>query len=514
MFFYDQSGNEFAETTQAEVTQAEVTQAEVTQAEVGTSIQTKESDSDSDVDLQRPTGSSIAVMPFVNMSADKEQEYFSDGISEEILNVLSQIQNLHVTSRSSSFAFKGRNTNLKEVANLLGVSNILEGSVRKSGDRIRITAQLIAADSDNHLWSKTFDRTLTVDNIFDIQDEIAAAIVNSLKTELGLDVNVASRRQTSNMEAYDALLLASYHFSRLQFREGQLSMLRAIRLDPEYEDAYAFLAVSHTNRIWFGLSSWEEELPTIQGYVDKTLSLNPSHKGALSVSAIIRFYYYHDFQDALDIIARAEDSMGMWYPVMLVTLGQLEAAVKIREHQAKLNPLSPDAHRLHAMFLNWVGRSDDALRAWEKAGRLGLLDPIFSARLALGRGDREALEDQLEPIRLKIGDKAFAYMIYTAYFHFLSGDYEAAKGIFTPVHDSPNDYNFMTNAWSAYFHRDLESYIDYYARALEANEIQAWMGVSTVPADILEHPEFEEMLKRFQVDKKSVGKLKLPKLPI
>jgi TolB-like protein len=117
---------------------------------------------------QEPQGSSIAVLPFVNMSSDEEQEYFSDGISGEILNVLAQIPKLHVTSRSSSFAVKNKEINLSEVARLLGVKNILEGSVRKSGDELRITVQLVAAGSDKHLWSKTFDRTLTVNNIFEI----------------------------------------------------------------------------------------------------------------------------------------------------------------------------------------------------------------------------------------------------------------------------------------------------------------------------------------------------------
>ena len=144
-----------------------------------------------------PTGSSIAVLPFVNMSSDPEQEYFSDGISEEILNVLTQIPNLHVTSRSSSFSFKGKENITSEVAAKLGVKNILEGSVRTSGKFIRITAQLITADSDKHLWSETYDRELTVDNIFAIQDEISNAIVSALKVHL-LKGIVSNPNKTNN----------------------------------------------------------------------------------------------------------------------------------------------------------------------------------------------------------------------------------------------------------------------------------------------------------------------------
>jgi TolB-like protein len=129
---------------------------------------------------------SIAVLPFVNMSSDPEQDYFSDGISEEILNLLVRVEGLSVASRTSAFSFKGSDENLAEIADVLGVDHILEGSVRKSNDRVRITAQLIDAQSDRHLWSETFDRELT--DIFAIQDDISGAIVEALRTTLGVAI--------------------------------------------------------------------------------------------------------------------------------------------------------------------------------------------------------------------------------------------------------------------------------------------------------------------------------------
>jgi TolB-like protein/Tfp pilus assembly protein PilF len=187
------------------------------------------------------THKSIAVLPFVNMSSDAEQEYFSDGISEEILNSLARVKNLKVAGRTSSFAFKGQNQDLRAIGETLGVGHILEGSVRKSGATVRITAQLIQVEDGFHLWSDTYDRELT--DVFAIQDEIATAILEQLKAHLledGAEVVVAATR--TNSEAYDLYLLAKQRiYERMQKPlESARDMLdRAIELDPEYAPAYA-----------------------------------------------------------------------------------------------------------------------------------------------------------------------------------------------------------------------------------------------------------------------------------
>jgi TolB-like protein len=195
-----------------------------------------------------PEGSSIAVLPFVNMSSDKEQEYFSDGISEEILNVLAKLPKLHVTSRSSSFFYKGKDIKISQVAEELGVNNILEGSVRRSGNKIRITAQLIEAKTDKHLWSQTYDREIK--DIFAVQDEIAQAIVVVLKDILQIDTlintTLTSTTLTANLEAYDLFLKGRHAFYQ---REGYLDsaielLQQAVELDPQFSEAWAFLAAS------------------------------------------------------------------------------------------------------------------------------------------------------------------------------------------------------------------------------------------------------------------------------
>jgi TolB-like protein len=189
---------------------------------------------------------SIAVLPFVNLSSDPEQEYFSDGISEELLNVLAQIPSLRVAARTSSFQFKGDNRDIGEIAELLKVEHVLEGSVRKAGSRLRITAQLIEARNGYHLWSDTYDREL--EDVFAIQDEISNAIADALRTQLGLAdmASPAASRATANTSAYEAFLKGRALINQrgnAAITEAVEELERSIRLDPNYAPARAQLAI-------------------------------------------------------------------------------------------------------------------------------------------------------------------------------------------------------------------------------------------------------------------------------
>jgi TolB-like protein len=192
-----------------------------------------------------PPEKSIAVLPFVNMSGNAEQEYFSDGISEELLNLLAQIPELTVISRSSAFSFKGKDVDLRTVAEQLNVAHVLEGSVRKVGNRVRITAQLIEARSDSHLWSESYDRTL--DDIFAIQDEISAGIVEALKEHLGLQVGATPRViAAANTEAHDAYLRGRYlvvQRTPASIKGAVREFEKAVELDPDFALAHAELAL-------------------------------------------------------------------------------------------------------------------------------------------------------------------------------------------------------------------------------------------------------------------------------
>ena len=307
---------------------------------------------DGEVTTSTWKGPSIAVLPFVNMSEDASNEYFSDGISEEILNALASVKELKVAGRTSSFAFKGQNQDLREVGHALGVQHILEGSVRKSGNKVRITAQLIQVDDGFHLWSETYDRELN--DVFAIQDEISQAILAQLKTQLvggASDAVVATR---ANTEAYDLYLLAK---QRLYERTPQSIQVaaelldKAIALDPNYAPAYAQRGVA-TLLLSSGSGSYgtipvELALPQAKLYIDKALELD-------------------------DGLAEGWAARGLYYNNM--PIGGTEKAIEALEKALALNPGLIDASNWLQASLQNVGRVKDSLRVMEA---LVERDPLY-----------------------------------------------------------------------------------------------------------------------------------------
>jgi TolB-like protein/Flp pilus assembly protein TadD len=274
------------------------------------------------------TDKSIAVLPFTDLSPEGDQAYFSDGVSEEILNVLAQIPNLQVISRSSAFSFKGKGVDIPTVAKQLGVANVLEGSVRKSGKRIRITAQLIDARTDMHLWSETYDREL--DDVFAVQDEIAAAISDALKVELALDTAMGEALQptvikASNTDAYDAYLRGR-ELIHLRGRENLEDAVRhlehSLRLDNNFASAHAQLAIA------------------------TTLLLNsPSSYGTLSLEEVRRRAIPH-FERALELEPKLAEAHG-GLALLAMSSGDPTSAIEYARRAVELNPSYSDA-------INWL----------------------------------------------------------------------------------------------------------------------------------------------------------------
>lgn len=314
----------------------------------------------------QPEGTSIAVLPFVNMSSDKEQEYFSDGISEEILNVLAQIPKLHVTSRSSSFFYKGSKINISEVANKLGVTNILEGSVRKSGNRIRITAQLIEAETDNHLWSETYDRELV--DIFEIQDEISAAIVMALKTKLGLDVKAATRDMSKvNLDAHNEYLQGRFYIekrNRVDLEKALTHFDKAIELAPDYAPAWmgkawAILFLSETN---YGNIPSEISLAKARPAIEKALQLAPDLPEAHGVMGLLESNSDIDkaiaqFKTAIELNPNYSDAYS-WYGNTL--FDQPKKRLESYQKAVQLSPMAILANSNYGFDLIKYGRIDEA----------------------------------------------------------------------------------------------------------------------------------------------------------
>ncbi len=276
-----------------------------------------------------PEAKSIAVLPFVDMSQTKDQEYFSDGLSEELLNLLAKVPALQVTSRSSAFSYKGKDLKLAQVARELNVAHILEGSVRKSGNRLRITAQLIDARTDKHLWSETYDRSL--DDIFAVQDEIAAAVVTQLKVTL---LGAAPKAKAVNPKAY-ALLLQARQLSRQRTAEGldQAVALyqQALATDPSLAAAWDGLADCYTNQADSGLRTNEEGYRLAREAVDKALAIDPNSALAYARLGLI--------------LATVND-------------GDLTAAARHFAHALELEPTNTDIMTEAMRFARGIGRFD------------------------------------------------------------------------------------------------------------------------------------------------------------
>jgi len=322
---------------------------------------------------------SIAVLPFVNMSADPEQEYFSDGISEELLNLLAQIPDLRVISRSSAFTFKGKDVAIPEVAKQLNVAHVLEGSVRKSSNRVRITAQLIDARADTHLWSQTYDRTL--DDIFAVQDEIAAAIGDALKIELALgggDTSLPMAISAASASAYDAYLQGRELVSNRDDIEGAVRLLeRAVQLDDNFAPAHAQLAIAISLLSGVSLS---EKIRRAVPHLDRALTIEPDLAEAHGGKALLA-YEGRDWEATIEHARRAlavnpnyVDAMH-WLYGALQLVGQDEEAEAVGEKMLAVDPLAVPILTRRALALADQGRIEEAHR---------LADQILARSLRMG----------------------------------------------------------------------------------------------------------------------------------
>ena len=322
---------------------------------------------------------SVAVIPFINMSDDEANVYFSDGISEELLNVLVKVQSLRVPSRTSSFAFKGIDKNLSEIGQQLGVEHILEGSVRKSGNRIRVTAQLVEVKTDTHLWSETYTREL--DDIFAVQDEIAQAIVEALQLTLTVADNQRLRtHSTTNVEAYNKYLLGR-HLWNLRTPQSLQSAVNSFReavdLDSGYDQAWAALAETYAIIPEYRAGSINEYIPLAREAVAKALAINPKSARALSASGYFKAYYDFDWEGANADLKRAVmlepgyANAHQWYGEILCQQGYLEEALEQLQLARKADPLSVVVRHVPGYFLLWNFRLEEAEKHYMDALALG-----------------------------------------------------------------------------------------------------------------------------------------------
>jgi TolB-like protein len=352
-----------------------------------------------------PDGRAIAVLPFVNMSGEPEQEYFSDGISEDIITAISRLRWFAVISRTSSFAFKGRSVPMKQIAEELGVGYLVEGSVRKSGDRVRITAQLNDAATGSQLWAERYERNLS--DIFAVQDEITEAIVAAIEPQLYAAEHLRARRRArENLDAWHLVMRALAHFWRVTVEDNAMAqelLGQAIAIDPNCAQALAVLAVSH---IFGARMGWENV--------------------AAATKAAERAAFMAFRADSEDPWAHL--ALGCTYPY----LGRIEDSLAAFESALRLNPSFSLAQGCYGLVLSWCGRWREGAEAARRALRLSPRDPFSAVYYGIAgyaafveRDYDEAIRLSREGIRQRT-DFAGGYRVLTAAAA-MAGDLDLAR---------------------------------------------------------------------------------------
>ena len=325
-------------------------------------------------ELAPPDKPSIAVLPFDNMSNDPEQDFLADGLTEDIITSLSKISTLFVIARNSTFSYKGTSPDVRQVARELGVRNVLEGSVQKAGNRVRITAQLIDASNGNHLWAERYDRELS--DVFDLQDEITQEVTTAMEIRLAEGEQVRlRRRQTNDLAAWECYTRGQSYLRIMNRQDNAQAhdlVRQAVEIDPEFASAWSLLAWIHLMdaRI-VGGETLDESLEKAEDCIERSLALDVTQPDALMVKAQLRLHQRR-FDEALALSTQAID----------------------------FGPNVADCYTMQALVLNYIGRPDEALRLAEQGMRLSPFYPDFylgnlgiSYRL-LGRYDEAISADQ------------------------------------------------------------------------------------------------------------------------
>lgn len=337
----------------------------------------------------KQTKNRLAVLPFVNISADPENEYFSDGITEELLNTLTKVDGLQVTSRTSAFAFKGKNNDIRDIAIQLNVDKVLEGSVRKSGNRVRITSQLINAADGYHIWSETYDRNLT--DIFELQDEISGIITNKLRENLlpSQKEEKLVKAPVKSIEAYTSYLKGLHFWNKLTPADGKRCIEcceKAITLEPSYAQPWAMAACAYAYLGSSGQMLPDKAFEIVKQYADKAIELDQAlADGHIAKASVYLFYdwnwreAYSSLKQALNLnpgAIEAYDLLGFYYIIM----GEKEKALQTLQEAEQLDPLSPVILQSLGNMYIFNEMYDEAIR---QADKLLYMHPRMRASIEL-----------------------------------------------------------------------------------------------------------------------------------
>ena len=450
-----------------------------------------------DIEPTSATGAakSIAVLPFVDMSAEGDQGYFADGLSEELINRLAQLKGLEVAARTSSFYFKNRNEDLRDIARELGVNHLLEGSVRRDGDRLRISAQLIEADNGFHLWSRQYDQPF--ENYFTVQEEIAEAVADALSVSLQVGELGSIPGGTSSVEAYQEILLSKQE----QWESTPDSIFRAIEhvrkaieIDPGYARAWLRLAGLHINaNALLGTEGQAGAYSQSEQALDRALSLQPGLKGATEVAVHIQIKkgQWSEIEktlargDGLD--TSTDGDLIKVYCGFLLRMGRIQEAIPLLERVRSLLPFSSSAARALAYAYVNQGRFEEGFAEAERSLELDgfeIWDAENGLHLALDVDDRELL--------LKWLARAEQYIPQARHLHSAMkehlDDREVALAWLWNAHRQSDKFDYQIAFWAAW-HGDNELALEALRRA--PAPMSFWHRVM---AGVRQEPGFRELV--------------------
>ena len=453
---------------------------------------------------------SIAVLPFVDMSPQKDQDYFCDGMSEEIINALTHIENILVVARTSAFSFKGKDVDIPEIGKKLNVENILEGSVRKAGNRLRITAQLINVSDGYHLWSERYDREL--EDVFDIQDEISLAIVDNLKVKLlGEEKTAIVKRYTKNLESYNLYLKGNYYWQMLTkegFEKAIECYEQAFKKDPHYALAYAGLASIYQVSSYFGNVQPNEAYSGAKEYAKKALEIDNTLAEAHSVLGVINMNYdwnwkaaEREFKQALQLNPNSAD-IHMNYSILLTFTERNEEAIAEAKRSQELDPLSSYINSLVGHTLHFAGQYDEAI---EVLRMTIMMNPnYFFSHLALGRVYlqksmiEEAIAEYEKAVDLSGGAPRAVASLVTAYYEFSKK--AKAEKLFDSLKQRSRD-EYIPPICFYLIHKvrgDQDQAFEWVKRACDEHDsFLPWFRVFPIESwSIPDEPRFKALLKK------------------
>lgn len=451
---------------------------------------------------------SIAVLPFVNMSADPENEYFSDGLVEELINALTKIKELHVVARTSSFAFKGEKADIREIGQRLNVHNLLEGSVRKAGNRLRITAQLIKVEDGYHLWSERYDRNM--EDIFAIQDEITEKIMENLKTTLDIPTKIHEERSPDNLEAYDLYLKGRYYWNNFSPEVINKTMdcyNQAIEKDPNYALPYTALAEAYfALSTGFDILPSKDAMPKAREAALKALELDPTLAEAYVSLGLVATCYDWDrqaakksFQKALELNPNSV-SAHQWIEFYLTFLeGEFDQGIAHLERAQELDPLNLLIKiRLGYMYY-YLHDFDRAIDLHKKIIGFAPNNPVGHLALMDAYGQKGMYDEAIaegEKV-LELGPAAVAHLGVLGLYYALAGKKDKAYECLSELKERSRK-GYVSSFWTGTIYYGLgetEKAFEWFDKAFEERDSNLTFITTPPPFDSLRSdPRYKQLL--------------------